>query len=369
MQMQDKITFGKWEAVLLLVNLTCTKLFLFYPRMTVDDAGTAGWIMTIFVSLFVFILFSILLRLFKKFEGKDILDIAAHAGGKPLKILMGLLMAGMSLLTVVIGLREFAEDMKVISLPSSPLSYVIVFFVAGMVAGSFLGLEAIMRINAIVIPVISVGYIFILIGVIPNMDLDNLFPILGTGVKDILGKGIFRVSIFFEILTIFIITPFLGKHEKVRSTGYIAFGMSSFFLITGSLTYILTFPYPSSKELFLPTYHMARLINIGRFFQRIESLFVFIWAMAALLYMTSIFYLMLYIIAKTTGLKYLRPLILPFAVITFSAAFIPNNLNDVIRITTEFIYRIIGIAGFIFYALILIIANLRKKQKKRVFKN
>jgi spore germination protein (amino acid permease) len=369
MQMQDKIKFGRWEAVFLLVNLICTKIFLFFPRMAVDDAGTAGWIMVIFTSLLAFVLFSILMGLFKKFEGKDILDIAVHAGGKPLKIITGLFMAGISLLTVVVGLREFAEDMKVISLPSSPLSYVMLFFVAGMAVGSFLGMEAIIRLNAIVIPFISVGYIFILMGVIPDMDLDNIFPIFGTGLNDILGMGVFRVSIFFEILTIFIITPFLGKSKKVRSSGYAALGLSSFFLLIGSFAYILTFSYPASKELFLPIYHMARLINIGRFFQRIESVFVFIWAMAALLYLTTIFYFMLYIAAKTAGLKYIRPLILPFAVITFSAVFIPHNLNDVINILTEIVYKIIGLAGFVFYTLILIIANLRKKQKKGVFKN
>lgn len=369
MQMQDKITFGKWEAVFLLTNIICTKLFLFYPRMTVDDAGTAGWIMTVFVSLLAFILFSILIKLFKKFEGKDILDIAALAGGKPLKILAGLFMAGMSLFTITIGIRDFSEDMKVISLPTSPLSFVMISFIIGMVVGSFFGLEAILRINAIVIPAVSVGYIVILMGVIPNMDMDNLFPILGTGVKDIFGKGLFRVSVFFEILTIFIITPFLGESKKVRSTGYIALGISSLFLIMGSLSYILTFSYPVSKELFLPIYHMARLINIGRFFQRIEALFVFIWAMAALLYMTSIFYLMLYIIAKTAGLKYLRPLILPFAVIVFSAGFIPQSLNSIIHITTEIIYKFIGVSGFLFYILVLGIANLRQKSKKGVRKN
>jgi spore germination protein (amino acid permease) len=337
--------------------------------MTVEDAGTAGWIMVVFSTLIMLIMFSIMIRLFKPFEGKDILDVAAIAGGKPLRFITGVLLASIAFFTVVISLREFSEDMKVISLPASPISFVILFFIIGMALGSFFGLEAIIRINAFVVPVIAVGYILILAGVIPNMDSDNLFPILGTGLKDIFGMGLLRVSVFFELLTIFIITPFLRDSKKIRSSSYIAFGLSSLILTIGSLAYILVFPYPSNKELFLPTYHMARLISIGRFFQRIESLFVFIWAMSALLYMTATFYLMLYIVAKTAGLKYLRPLILPFAVIVFSAAFIPQSLISVINITTGIVYKINGVAAFVFYTLIFIIANLRQKSKKGVCKN
>lgn len=366
MRMQNKISFGKWEAVTLLINLICTKLFLNFSRMTVEDAGTAGWIMTIFVCLISLIIFAFLMKQYKNFDGKDILDVAEFAGGKPLMVLVGMILTGIFFYLTVIVIREFSEDMKVISLVSSPLSYVMFFFIIGVIIGSFFGIEAILRYHAIVVPIIAAGYILILLGAIPQMDITNITPILGTGLSDIFGKGLFRISIFGELLILFLLPPFLGSNKNVRTVGFITLGFSSFFFISGSLAYILTFPYPSNMEPFLPIYQMARVIQLGRFFQRIESVFVFIWAMAALLYLTSTFYFMVYTFSKASGLKYMRPLILPFAVIVFSAAFIPPNLIAVIQIETSFFNKIVWVASLTFIGVILMIANLRKRNKKRV---
>ena len=88
-------------------------------------------------------------------------------------------------------MRKFSEDIKIISLPTSPLSYVMFFFIAGMVTASFLGVESIVRHNAIITPIIAAGYVLILLGAIPRADLTNLMPILGTGLKDIVLKGLY----------------------------------------------------------------------------------------------------------------------------------------------------------------------------------
>ena len=90
MKMENKVSFGRWEAVTLLINLISTKLFLYYARMTVEDAGTAGWLMTIYICLVTAIAYMVLVSFLKKFDGKDILDIAEYTGGKPLRIFTGL---------------------------------------------------------------------------------------------------------------------------------------------------------------------------------------------------------------------------------------------------------------------------------------
>jgi len=364
MQMQNKVKIGKWEAISLLINVVCTKIFLFYPRMTVEDAGTAGWLMTIFAAMVAFILFFILMKLHRRFEGKDIIDIAEHLGGKPLKILTGAILSGITFLLIVIVTREFSEDMKTISLPLSPLSYVAIFFTVGAVVGSMLGIEAIVRLNAIVVPIIAVCFIAIIIGVMPEMNINNIFPILGNGLNNIIMKGLYRVSVFVELLAVLLLPQFIGDNKKVRSTGYTALTLSTVFLTLGSLSYILAFPYPGNLEPFLPIYQMARLINLGRFFQRIESLFVFIWAFSALLYISIGFYLLVYVIAKSTGLKYLRPIILPMIVIVYSAIFFLPNLVSAIEFKTGIIYKIVGVSAFMIFLLIMALANLKKQGRK-----
>ena len=362
--MHNRIKFGKWEAVALLINSICTKLYLYYTRMTVEDAGSAGWILSIYISLITVVIFTVLMRLYKRFEGMDVLEISEICGGKILRVLTGLIIAGVLFYLTVVTMRGFSEDMKVISLPMSPLSYVMVFFISGVIIGSFLGLEPIVRYHAILVPIIAAAYLFILAGAVKLIDVSNLYPILGTGPSDIFGKGFFRISAFGEILILFLIAPYIGDHKYVKRVGYTAIGVSSAFLILGSFTYILSFPYPSNLEPFLPLYQVARLINYGRFFQRIESIFVFIWATAALMYLTVNFYFMVYVLAKMFDMKFVRPLIMPCAVIVFSTAFVPQNLISVLNTESNVFNKLIWVVSFGYTGLILLIANLRKRAKR-----
>lgn len=362
--MKNKLKFGTWESVTLLINLICSKIFLSYTRLTVEDAGSAGWLSSIISCITAFLIFIITLKLYKRFESNDILDIAEIAGGKFLRIVMGLVISAVLFVITANVLREYSEDIKVIVLPTSPLSYVMTFLAVGMIAGCFLGIEAIVRFAAIGVPVIATGYILIILGVIPRMDYTNIFPVLGTGLDDTIVNGILRSSVFIELLAIFLLPPFLGDHKKVRSAGYITFCFSSFFLITGSLAYIMATSYPNSLEPFLPIYYMARLVNLGRFFERIESLFVVIWSLAALLYLSSNFYFMVYAFAKAVGLKYMRPLILPFIIVMFGAAFLPENLITVLKFESSFIYKWLGIAAFAINAVVMTVAILKGGVKK-----
>ncbi len=365
MQMQNKISFGKWEATTLLINLVCTKCFLYYSRVMAEDAGTAAWLLSLYTSLIALILFITQIKLFKIFEGKDILDIAEISGGKPLKVITGLVMVAVLYYLSVSVLREFSEDMKIVSLPITPISYIMIIFIIGVIIGSFLGMETILRYHAIAVPVIAAGYLIILLCVIPNMDSTNLLPVLGNGPELIFGNGFLRVSSFLELMIIYLLPPFLGSYRNVKTVGFTAIGICSVIFILSSLTYSLVFPYPSNLESFLPVYQMARLIQLGRFFQRIEAIFVFIWAMAALIYLAAVFYFMVYTFAKIAGLKYMRPLILPFSIIVYCGAFIPKSLIETTKITSNVFNKYVGIIAFVFFSLVAISAALRKRTKAR----
>jgi spore germination protein (amino acid permease) len=364
MRMEHRIKFGKWEAGALMINIICTKIFLYFNRMTVEDAGTAGWLMTLFTCAVVLLAFSLLIWMYKKFEGNDILDIAEMAGGKVFSMFTGFILGGVLLLMAAITLRQFSEDIKTISLPTSPLSYVMFFFMAGMVVAGFLGLESIVRNHAVITPIAAAGYVIILLGITPKIDINNIMPIFGTGLKDIAWKGLYRTSIFSELLVLSMIPPFLENYRELRIVGFSSLGFSSFILVTSSLAYILVFPYPSSLEPFLPVFNMTRLIGLGRFFQRIESLFVFIWVMSALAYLSAVFYFAVYTVSKAAGLKYLRPMIIPFAVIVFCIAFIPSNLISAINIQTDIINTWGWTATFAFIGLIMLWAGVMKRGRR-----
>ncbi len=359
----SSIKFGKWEATTLLINLICTKIFLNYPRTTAEDAGTAGWILTIYISLICIVFLFFVFKLYSKFEGKDLLDISEYVGGKVGKIICGTIIIAFFLYITSVILREFAENMKVISFDTTPISVIMVFFLIGIVLSAYFGLETIVRINVIMVPIISIGFLLIIIAVLPFSDISNLFPILGTGTYNIFIKSLLKISTYSDLLVLFLIVPFIGGNETFKKIGYTAIGISAIFLTLSVITFVSVIPYPSVLEGFLPIYRMARLINYGRFFQRVETVFIIIWVSAALLYLSITFYFAVSTFKKTFNLKYYRPLILPFTIILFTLSILPPNLVTAENLAVKYFRKTSWIVTFLIVFLLLLVANYIKKRR------
>ena len=83
-----------------------------------------------------------------KFLGKDLIDISEIAL-KSWEDHCGIIFIVQFLYMTHITLREFAEDIKVISLTATPISVVIILFCIAMIVGAYLGIEAICRVCVI----------------------------------------------------------------------------------------------------------------------------------------------------------------------------------------------------------------------------
>lgn len=363
--MKKRIVIGNWEVITILINMICTKIFLNFPRKMAEEGGTAGWIVAVYISLLAFLGFLLIYRLYRGFEGKDLVDMGEMAAGGIGRVITGTVVILFLLYIISIVLREFAEDMKIISLIVSPISFVTLFFLAGMIAGAYLGLEAVARLHAVFVPIIATGFLIIMAGVVPLVELRNLLPLLGHGAGDVFGSGFFAVSIFAELIFLFLLYPFIRTYRNLKTSGLLALGFSSFFLILSAFIYLMAFPYPIAIERVMPIYQLARLINYGRFFQRIESVFVLIWAMAAFLYLAVGFYFMIRIFSKTFKLKYEKPLIPAFAIIVFATSLIPTNIIEALRLETHYFRVWAWIVTFAFSILILLAARWRKRMKDR----
>lgn len=212
--MNSKIVFGKWESIALLIDLMCTQIFLVFPRLMAEMAGSAAWLLVLYISVLALIAFLILARLYRNFEGKDLLDLGDYVAGGAGRTVVGVILLGYLIFAISLILREFSEDLKVISLKMSPISFVMLFFLIGMLAGAAFGIEAIVRLCIVAVPIIMVGFLFLVLAVSQFYDLNNLFPILGQGPKAIFIDGTSRISSFSAITVVFLIAPFFPDSRE-----------------------------------------------------------------------------------------------------------------------------------------------------------
>lgn len=360
----DKIRFGRVEAIFIIVSGMSIQLFLGFARRMAESGGTAGWMIPLYTSILALILFFFISKLYTSFEGKDIIDVSQIAGGSFGRILVGLIFIIDYTFILAIMLRIFGEDIKIFALNNSPLSFVIMFFILVMVIASYVGIEAVVRLNALIMPIVIIGFIIVAFGNVKYFDTTNLLPIFGEGLYKVFIKEVSRMSIYSAFSFIFFMVPFIGKNKDFKSIGYWSLIITSIVLTFGTLVCFMVVPYPTSLENFVPYLHLARYVNYGRFFQRIESIFVLIWTMSVLVYLSAGMFFLVYMIKKTFRLEYYRPLILPIAITIFTLSFIPQSLMAAVMLEGEIIRKFAWIVTFVVPIVVLLVAKLVKRKKE-----
>jgi len=364
-----KNVFGSREAILMLVTMISTKCIMYFPRTMVKDSGNAGWIETLYISVLALAAFYIISKLYSKFEGKDIIDICEYFAGRVGRIIIGIIIVIFLTFIVSTVLRQFGEQMKIISLNNSPISFVMLFFIAGMIVASCFGLEAIVRFQSITVTIVMVCYVLYILMLAPLFDFTELTPIMGTGVKDILYNGTFRISEFSELFFLLLLAPYIKTKNNFNKVGYSAICLNAFFLLSVTLANLVVVTYPNALDDSIPVYKLGTLIEYGRFFSRIEALFVTTWALVGLMYLSTGFYFVLHVFRKIFDLEYTKPLIPAFIILVFTLSMMPPNIIVATSIEVDYFRKWSWIVSFALPILILVAARIKLSRRKRSAKS
>ena len=123
--------------------------------------------------------------------------------------------------------------------------------------------------------------------------------------------------------------------------------MFSFFITTNEIT---------------PLYNATRYIEFGKFFQRLESVFLLIWILAFACYLSIITKFSMSIFQKLTNIQTKKPLIDIFGLLILAISLIPSDYSISSKFETDiYPYLVLGIVFFLSIS-ILLLANIKKKK-------
>ena len=109
-------------------------------------------------------------------------------------------------------------------------------------------------------------------------------------------------------------------------------------------------------------YIIARFATLGRFFQRIDAIFFFIWILAFLSFLSFNIYLITYIMKKGFELSNSSELIYSVSAILIGCSLAFRNVATVSSFTKNFFKPFTFILIFCISFLILLIANFKKRR-------
>lgn len=320
----------KKQLVSAAVNSIVVKVLVTFPGTLFEVCGNSAWISCLMAIGIALGLFGIIRCVYV--SNDNIIMTADKLGGTAARIIVGVMVFFCLAFNVMALIRAFPEIIRLVLLQKTYTEVIITVFFVILLFGASCGIEANMRVIEIFIPVAFGVFVLFVIMLIPNLNVDNIFPILGNGAFAVFGKGLSAMSIFTDLLALNIIIPFTKELESYRKSGTKAIiwgGICAFIIIC---VYALCFVYPSSSRFIIPVYQLERLINFGDFFSRLEAVFQFVWSIAIMLHCTLYVAILAETWKETFNLSHSRPLIAPILLLLIGAAVLPRSFNDLILI-------------------------------------
>ena len=361
--MNSIIKIGRIEAIALICIVMTNKVILNMPKNIIESCGSSSWINVIFLGILVLLFGLFISKLFNPFIGQDLLDISEYLGGKVLKFIVGISYIVLFLIISGSLLRYFSGTLKIIYYKSTPIFIILGIFLLGAVVANRTGIKSIVRVNLVIVPTLIASILILFLSTSKLFVVERMFPILGYGINETFFSGLSNLFAFGGISFIYFIMPFLKDYGDFKKVTFFSILISGIFLLFSVLSLLLVFPALLNSTETLSIFSLTRMVEYGRFFQRIDAFFVFLWIFSVFSYLSITLAFILYIFKKVYNINESKAMSSCFAIIIFAVSLLSSNIAG-----TRFIernvykyYQLILVFGISF--IILLLANLKAKKK------
>lgn len=348
------------EGITLIFAVLSSMLFLQYPQFLVEVGGPAGWQVALVMTLGGMATLLPVIALIRRFPGRGLDQISKAAAGVVLGPLLTLLIATWLLASLVLSLRSFTETFIVTILPDTPPSPVMVMAVLCALYASYRGLEAISRATQILLPLIAGGSLLVLLFSLPRVDTSLLFPFWGHGLIPTVTGGLYYASMAAEAVVILAFGYAFRDPNDARSSGLVGTLLFGLGATAVAVVLVGVFGAPTASQNPFPLFNLARLIYLGRFLQRMESLIIMFWVFAALVRLAVLMHAATVTLGGALGLPHYRPLLFSLSVMIIPLALLPEDFLVTLRLDRDWL-RPLGFAVLLIPALLWLLAVIRRK--------
>lgn len=299
----ENTRIGKLESIALILIIMVNNAILNVTKSIVSTAGSASLLNTIYISILALIISYIIYLLLNKFPTFDILDISNFLGGKFLKVFVACLFLGYFIFFSAALLKNFVYCLQVIYYPNTNTFFITMMFLIGATFVCNLKYNALYRSNLLIMPFIIFSVIVLFVGNFGNFVFENIFPVLGHSINTTFIAGISNLFAFQGLLQILFLPPCLKDVTELKKITLLSILFSGLYLIINIAIILFMFNYSINDTLLMPLYSAVTYIEFGKFFQRVDSIFILTWVISFVSYLSIIIKTCCTISKKTFHIK------------------------------------------------------------------
>ena len=348
------------EAISLTISCSLGITVFISSQIIASECLSSSLINTGFISLIAMGLTLIICMLYKKFIGISFLDITEFVGGKFLKFIVGTIFLFYFVFTLAIILCKAVNCLQIVYYPMTHPNYTVLLFVITAAIACNLKNNGFLRATFIIVPIVIIAIFFIFAGNLKNFNYENIFPIMGNGVKATFFEGITNLFTFGGIAYILFLPQNLKRPDKFMSVSLISTAISSVLLTFVTATIILMFNKNVTSGQLFPLYIAVRYIEFGTFFQRLDSAFLLIMNIAICSFLGIYSNLCLGIIKEITNISDIKPLSFSFVLLLYASTLLIDSKFELEFMQNTF-FKALFFSVISLGLIILILANFKKE--------
>lgn len=367
--MESNNKIGFMEALSVLLIVVFAHLILLLPKIIIEDQGTSSIINIIYVTLLALFAIYVLNLLYKKFKGMDILDVSGFLFGNKFKFLIGLIYIAHAIFIASLLLRNTAENLKTTYFQNTPTPYIAFFMLVGVAYVNRFSLKTIIKCNLIIVPLIAVSFIALFVLSSENFVFERVFPVMGYGAKKIFLTGSANIFCFGNIFFLLFLMPYLKDYNQFKKLSYTSVLLSAFFLFITILGILLVFPINVASTSNIPLYMQTRTLTFGKLLQRLDALFILIWDLNILSYLSIIVGFAVSIFKKISNIQDSKTISYTFVAILLGATLTYRNIIETRLLDSNWYKNFTLIIVFGIGFLVLLLANIKKFRNEKKYIN
>lgn len=326
---------GSREVFVLVAYMISVELSDLTPTFLFEEGKTATWMIPLMTGIMMIPLFLLLSALLKKYEDKGLIDIVYTLTGKYIGFIINFALFLIMFLNTALNSRDYVDIIQTLYLPRTPRTSIYILLMTAVWFIASRGLEVIGRTAWFVFPILTLVLGIFVVMALGKVDLSFLFPFWGSGWLETLKTSVQHIAIEGDILFLPVLFPYVRSHKEFKAPVLLGLLLSMVEMAGSFAIYIATFDYPSVNHILFPFHQTLSLIQLGRFFINIESLYFAFWVMASVIRYTIYLYLATAIFAYTLNIKEFEPLLLPIAGLVIMVGMIPGSPLEVVLVLRQ----------------------------------
>lgn len=342
----------------LVIITTAGKIFNPSATILTNSAKESTWLLMLVSAAVSYGFMLLVLSFMKPHAGTGLLQvIEKRVGVWAAKAYGMIIFAGMTF-NGFLNLRLLVDQTKVVTLPNTPLSVMLLCILILCIYLNYKGIECLGRLSSVLLPWL-IGTLISLALLVYNLyDFTNLFPLFGPGLGVVITEGVKHGLYFGELMALPVLASLVRNQDEfekgMKRGGFYAI----LFTILLMLIILLTMGSQPASNISFPFLDMARMIYINRFIHHLEGFYSAIWLLIALTQTAIDLYLSTFTYAEVFQIKQIRPLYLPLASLYFLLALSPAYFNQTLNWKDRYLIEWGGIGVYGSFILIFLLSIL-----------